>query len=202
MAGPSVRDLARLVTLALSLQLRLAVVEALGPMSYLMPGEKLEEQLPKLIPGILALYKKHTEAFYISKVSGCGVAGQGPVPSPIDWQPCQGRGWVQVGPGFGDAVSECQRDAEQQLCLSQSRSSKVVLVLTSLMVSHSSCCARLPLPFPCAISSPGGVMPRVVVPGGLDMDGVGCSPSLLPSPGTLALPAHPAGAHSAQHASS
>ncbi|NXI95483.1 MROH1 protein, partial [Psophia crepitans] len=51
----------------LSLQLRLAVVEAVGPMSYLMPGEKLEEQLPKLIPGILALYKKHAEAFYISK---------------------------------------------------------------------------------------------------------------------------------------
>uniref|UniRef100_A0A8D0F7D1 Maestro heat like repeat family member 1 n=1 Tax=Strix occidentalis caurina TaxID=311401 RepID=A0A8D0F7D1_STROC len=50
-------------------KLRLAVVEALGPMSYLMPSEKLEEQLPKLIPGILALYKKHTEAFYISKVS-------------------------------------------------------------------------------------------------------------------------------------
>ncbi|KAM6088505.1 maestro heat-like repeat-containing protein family member 1 isoform 2-T2 [Chlamydotis macqueenii] len=48
-------------------KLRLAVVEALGPMSYLMPSEKLEEQLPKLIPGILALYKKHTEAFYISK---------------------------------------------------------------------------------------------------------------------------------------
>ncbi|KAM6318671.1 maestro heat-like repeat-containing protein family member 1 [Aegotheles albertisi] len=48
-------------------KLRLAVVEALGPMSYLMPGEKLEEQLPKLIPGILALYKKHTETFYISK---------------------------------------------------------------------------------------------------------------------------------------
>ncbi|XP_027765817.1 maestro heat-like repeat-containing protein family member 1, partial [Empidonax traillii] len=52
---------------SVSLQLRLAVVEALGPMSYLMPSEKLEEQLPKLIPGILGLYKKHTEAFYISK---------------------------------------------------------------------------------------------------------------------------------------
>nr|XP_038030605.1 maestro heat-like repeat-containing protein family member 1 isoform X5 [Anas platyrhynchos] len=48
-------------------KLRLAVVEAMGPMSHLMPSEKLEEQLPKLIPGILALYKKHAEAFYISK---------------------------------------------------------------------------------------------------------------------------------------
>ncbi|KFO98921.1 Maestro heat-like repeat-containing protein family member 1, partial [Calypte anna] len=48
-------------------KLRLAVVEALGPMSYLLPAEKLEEQLPRLIPGILSLYKKHTEAFCISK---------------------------------------------------------------------------------------------------------------------------------------
>ncbi|XP_053913705.1 maestro heat-like repeat-containing protein family member 1 isoform X2 [Cuculus canorus] len=48
-------------------KLRLAVVEALGPMTHLMPAEKLEEQLPKLIPGILGLYKKHTETFYISK---------------------------------------------------------------------------------------------------------------------------------------
>ncbi|KYO40928.1 maestro heat-like repeat-containing protein family member 1 isoform B [Alligator mississippiensis] len=48
-------------------KLRLAVVEALGPMSYLMPGDKLEEQLPRLIPGILALYKKHGETFYVSK---------------------------------------------------------------------------------------------------------------------------------------
>lgn len=44
----------------------------MGPMSYLMPSEKLEEQLPKLIPGILALYKKHAEAFYISKVRRWG----------------------------------------------------------------------------------------------------------------------------------
>uniref|UniRef100_A0A803XNT1 Maestro heat like repeat family member 1 n=1 Tax=Meleagris gallopavo TaxID=9103 RepID=A0A803XNT1_MELGA len=48
-------------------KLRLAVVEALGAMSYLMPGEKLEDQLPKLIPAVLSLYKKHTESFYISK---------------------------------------------------------------------------------------------------------------------------------------
>uniref|UniRef100_A0A8D0HSA9 Maestro heat like repeat family member 1 n=1 Tax=Sphenodon punctatus TaxID=8508 RepID=A0A8D0HSA9_SPHPU len=48
-------------------KLRLAVVEALGPMSHLMPSDRLEEQLPRLIPGILALYKKQTEAFYVSK---------------------------------------------------------------------------------------------------------------------------------------
>ncbi|XP_044100710.1 maestro heat-like repeat-containing protein family member 1 isoform X4 [Neovison vison] len=51
-------------------QLRLAVVEALGPMSHLLPGEKLEEQLPKLLPGVLALYKKHAETFHVSKSLG------------------------------------------------------------------------------------------------------------------------------------
>lgn len=51
-------------------QLRLAVVEALGPMSHLLPSEKLEEQLPKLLPGVLALYKKHAETSHVSKVQG------------------------------------------------------------------------------------------------------------------------------------
>ncbi|XP_077022638.1 maestro heat-like repeat-containing protein family member 1 isoform X3 [Tamandua tetradactyla] len=51
-------------------KLRLAVVQALGPMSHLLPNEKLEEQLPKLIPGILSLYKKHSEAFHVSKSLG------------------------------------------------------------------------------------------------------------------------------------
>lgn len=51
-------------------KLRLAVVEALGPMSHLLPSEKLEEQLPKLLPGVLALYKKHAEAFHVSKSLG------------------------------------------------------------------------------------------------------------------------------------
>lgn len=48
-------------------KLRLAVVEALGPMSQLLPSEKLEEQLPRLIPGMLALYRKPTEAYCVSK---------------------------------------------------------------------------------------------------------------------------------------
>lgn len=62
-------DVAALCFLFLSLQLRLAVVEALGPMSQLLPSEKLEEQLPRLIPGMLALYRKPTEAYCVSKVS-------------------------------------------------------------------------------------------------------------------------------------
>ncbi|XP_064124300.1 maestro heat-like repeat-containing protein family member 1 isoform X8 [Loxodonta africana] len=51
-------------------KLRLAVVEALGPMSHLLPNERLEEQLPRLIPGVLALYKKHAETFHVSKSLG------------------------------------------------------------------------------------------------------------------------------------
>uniref|UniRef100_A0A452F4X2 Maestro heat like repeat family member 1 n=1 Tax=Capra hircus TaxID=9925 RepID=A0A452F4X2_CAPHI len=51
-------------------KLRLAVVEALGPMSHLLPSEKLEEQLPKLLPGVLALYKKHAETVHVSKSLG------------------------------------------------------------------------------------------------------------------------------------
>lgn len=38
-------------------------------MSHLLPSEKLEEQLPKLLPGVLSLYKKHAETFHVSKVS-------------------------------------------------------------------------------------------------------------------------------------
>ncbi|XP_068093944.1 maestro heat-like repeat-containing protein family member 1 isoform X2 [Hyperolius riggenbachi] len=48
-------------------KIRLAVVEALGPMSHLLPNEKLEEQIPRLVPGILSLYKKNVEAFYVTK---------------------------------------------------------------------------------------------------------------------------------------
>ncbi|XP_039701995.1 maestro heat-like repeat-containing protein family member 1 isoform X3 [Pteropus medius] len=51
-------------------KLRLAVVQALGPMSNLMPSEKLEEQLPKLLPGVLTLYKRHAETCHVSKSLG------------------------------------------------------------------------------------------------------------------------------------
>lgn len=50
------------------LQLRLTVAEALGSMSHLMAHDKLEEQLPKLLPTILGLYKKNSEHYIISKV--------------------------------------------------------------------------------------------------------------------------------------
>uniref|UniRef100_A0A673MNJ9 Maestro heat-like repeat-containing protein family member 1 n=1 Tax=Sinocyclocheilus rhinocerous TaxID=307959 RepID=A0A673MNJ9_9TELE len=49
-------------------KLRLTVAEALGSMSHLMAHDKLEEQLPKLLPTVLGLYKKNSEHYIISKV--------------------------------------------------------------------------------------------------------------------------------------
>ena len=55
------------------LQLRLTVAEAVGPMSHLMASDKLEEQIPKLLPALLSMYKKNNEHFVISKVSHRGL---------------------------------------------------------------------------------------------------------------------------------
>uniref|UniRef100_A0A8C9VSY4 Maestro heat-like repeat-containing protein family member 1 n=1 Tax=Scleropages formosus TaxID=113540 RepID=A0A8C9VSY4_SCLFO len=49
------------------LKVRLTVAEALGSMSALMAPEKLEEQFPRLVSAILALYKKSPEPHIISK---------------------------------------------------------------------------------------------------------------------------------------
>ena len=49
-------------------QLRLAIVDALGPMSHIMTTSKLDEQLPRLLQGILALYKKHPDSFHVTQV--------------------------------------------------------------------------------------------------------------------------------------
>lgn len=48
-------------------KIRLAVVDAIGHMTLIMAKDKLEEQLPKLLPGITALYKKHTEHYLITQ---------------------------------------------------------------------------------------------------------------------------------------
>lgn len=48
-------------------KLRLAVIEAIGPMTHIMNRNDLEEQLPKLIHGILGLYKKHQVSFHITQ---------------------------------------------------------------------------------------------------------------------------------------
>ncbi|XP_054898054.1 maestro heat-like repeat-containing protein family member 1 isoform X1 [Poeciliopsis prolifica] len=48
-------------------KLRLTVGEAVGSMCHLMASDKLEEQLPRIIPAIVSLYKKNTEHYVISK---------------------------------------------------------------------------------------------------------------------------------------
>uniref|UniRef100_A0A667XV77 Maestro heat-like repeat family member 1 n=1 Tax=Myripristis murdjan TaxID=586833 RepID=A0A667XV77_9TELE len=48
-------------------KIRLTVAEAVGSMSHLMASDKLEEQIPKLIPAMLSLYKKNSEHYIISK---------------------------------------------------------------------------------------------------------------------------------------
>nr|XP_057909847.1 maestro heat-like repeat-containing protein family member 1 isoform X2 [Doryrhamphus excisus] len=48
-------------------RLRLTVAEAVGSMCHLMASDKLEEQIAKLIPAILSLYKKNNEHYIISK---------------------------------------------------------------------------------------------------------------------------------------
>ena len=51
-------------------QLRLAIVEALGHMSFVLSPARLQEYLPRLIPGILGLYKKHQDQpFAVTQVS-------------------------------------------------------------------------------------------------------------------------------------
>ncbi|XP_056020899.1 maestro heat-like repeat-containing protein family member 1 isoform X2 [Ostrea edulis] len=48
-------------------KLRLTIVEAMGHMTHLMAKEKLEEVLPRVLQGILLLYKKHPEPFHITQ---------------------------------------------------------------------------------------------------------------------------------------
>lgn len=58
-------------------QLRLTVAEAVGSICHLMASDKLEEQIPKLIPAILSLYKKNNEHYVISKVGmGCSMRAE------------------------------------------------------------------------------------------------------------------------------
>uniref|UniRef100_A0A1A8FIU1 Maestro heat-like repeat family member 1 n=2 Tax=Nothobranchius korthausae TaxID=1143690 RepID=A0A1A8FIU1_9TELE len=48
-------------------KLRLTVAEAVGSMCHLMPRDKLEEQIPRIVPAIMSLYKKNNEHYIISK---------------------------------------------------------------------------------------------------------------------------------------
>ncbi|XP_064611998.1 maestro heat-like repeat-containing protein family member 1 [Liolophura sinensis] len=48
-------------------KLRLAIIEAVGHMTHLIGRDKLEEQLPRLLQGILGLYKRHPEPYHITQ---------------------------------------------------------------------------------------------------------------------------------------
>ncbi|KAH9515723.1 Maestro heat-like repeat-containing protein member 1 [Bulinus truncatus] len=48
-------------------KLRLAIIEAVGHMTHIISKEKLQEQLPKILQGIFALYKRHAEPFHITQ---------------------------------------------------------------------------------------------------------------------------------------
>ncbi|KAL3859489.1 hypothetical protein ACJMK2_009708 [Sinanodonta woodiana] len=48
-------------------KLRLAIVEAVGHITHLMARDKLEEHLPKMLQGILNLYKRHTHPLHITQ---------------------------------------------------------------------------------------------------------------------------------------
>ncbi|XP_046842253.1 maestro heat-like repeat-containing protein family member 1 [Xenia sp. Carnegie-2017] len=55
-------------------KVRLAIIEAIGYMSHLLPREKLSEQLPRLFSGINSLYKKHPAGkHYTITISLCRV---------------------------------------------------------------------------------------------------------------------------------
>ncbi|XP_031575321.1 maestro heat-like repeat-containing protein family member 1 [Actinia tenebrosa] len=48
-------------------KIRTAVITAIGHMTHIMSHDKLEEQLPKLLPGITNLYKKHSDHYFITQ---------------------------------------------------------------------------------------------------------------------------------------
>lgn len=57
-----------LVRVLSALQLRVVVVGALGYAAKLLSPQHLDEQLPKLVPSILQLYRKHSEQYILSQV--------------------------------------------------------------------------------------------------------------------------------------
>uniref|UniRef100_A0A8C7RJB3 Maestro heat-like repeat family member 1 n=1 Tax=Oncorhynchus mykiss TaxID=8022 RepID=A0A8C7RJB3_ONCMY len=82
-------------------KLRLTVAEAVGSMSHLIAHDKLEEQLPKLIPTILSLYKKNTEHYVISKVgrplmTAAGTESRTNFLFNMDWLICMNNGSCTV----------------------------------------------------------------------------------------------------------
>jgi maestro heat-like repeat-containing protein family member 1 len=50
-------------------KLRQVIIESIGHFVNLMPQEKLESDLSKILPGLLGLYKKHPDLAVISQVN-------------------------------------------------------------------------------------------------------------------------------------
>lgn len=49
-------------------KLRQLVIESIGQFVSLMPREKLEVDLIKIFPGLIALYKRHSDHFIVTQV--------------------------------------------------------------------------------------------------------------------------------------
>ncbi|GAB6030522.1 HEAT repeat [Chamberlinius hualienensis] len=49
------------------LKIRMVVVEAIGYICQLMSKEKMEEELPRLIPAYLSMYRRHSDPYFISE---------------------------------------------------------------------------------------------------------------------------------------
>lgn len=121
-------------------------------MSHLLPSEKLEEQLPKLLPGVLALYRKHAETFHVSKVRACTPrpvqsSVHRPVPTWLRWEGVdtpegkrRERCWTQwwVGPRHVSAhcpALPCPAQGTFTLALPQVRAAVLSLLLLSLFLT-------------------------------------------------------------------
>ena len=49
------------------------MVEALGYAVHLLSADALNEQMPRLTQGVIALYRKHSEHYYITQVTQTNV---------------------------------------------------------------------------------------------------------------------------------
>ena len=67
--------------------MRGAVLESLGHIYYCMSGNKITEQLPKILSTMLTLYRRHPEPYHITKAIGIilnAVENEGIPPALID----------------------------------------------------------------------------------------------------------------------
>lgn len=53
-------------TVLVSPQVRLQVAEAIGQMAHILDTDKLSDSLPKLLPALLQLYKRHPEPYPVT----------------------------------------------------------------------------------------------------------------------------------------